>query len=60
MKKLLFVLTLAVAVSSSSFAVGGKKAAKKTCTKTEMGCCKKGEKVSACCANSSSQKLAKR
>ena len=75
MKKLLFVLTLAVAMSGTSFAAGGKKAAKKVCTKTETGCCKpetgictkteagcckKGDKVSACCASAGNQKIAKK
>ncbi len=52
MKKIIIGFVVVAALSATVSYGIGKKASKKdkVCTKTEAGCCKKGEKATACCA----------
>jgi hypothetical protein len=58
MKKIIMGLFVVAALSATASYGIGKKAAKKgkVCTKTEAGCCKKGEKAHACCADMAEKK----
>ena len=51
MKKIVIGMLFLAAMASTSLYAAGKKSVKKSdkCSKTEVGCCKKGEKKSACC-----------
>ena len=51
MKKIAIGMLFVAAVATTSLFATEKKSVKKSdkCAKTEIGCCKKGEKKSACC-----------
>ncbi len=58
MKKIILGLFVVAALSATTSYGLGKKSSKKgkVCTKTEAGCCKKGEKAHACCADMAEKK----
>lgn len=51
MKKIILGLSLLAFVASSSFAGDKDKDKNAKCEKTQVGCCKKGEKATKCCAD---------
>lgn len=60
MKKIIVgTLLMAVVASTALYATEKKSKKDEKCTKTEVGCCKKGEKASACCKDKAKTDTAK-